>query len=391
MSDIKLYILVNTDLNMSSGKIGAQTAHSACKVVEYLTTNSTDTYNMWKLSGHAKIVLGCNSKTLRELISKYNDKTKEIWCEFTLDAGRTEIEPGSLTTIAFCPIKKDSVPKIIKSLKTLKDNNTLLPIKFCNTSAPSFIVAECSIGQKKSGVDKGGKLIYDYLKSLDPIMFEYFTLHTVAKENFESTGYFDVEKYVRHEELLNRIPITLGGDHSIGLSTVSASLNVHNDDFLLVWIDAHGDVNTNESSLSGNTHGMPVAGLLGLMKNDLSNNILKPENIIYYGIRDLDKFEEDFIRDNKIEIAKTVEEVIKKISNYKKIHISFDVDAIDPKYFPSTGTRVDNGISPKDVSTILQNCTGKTIALDIVEFNPEIEPDKINDCLNVLEEILFID
>jgi|688.fasta_scaffold129829_2 arginase/peptidyl-tRNA hydrolase len=389
MTDIKLYILVNTDLNMSSGKIGAQVAHSACRVVEYLTRNPTDIYNMWKLT-NAKIVLGCNTQILRELISKYNDKTQEIWCDFTIDSGRTEIEPGSLTTIAFCPMKKDSVPKIIKSLKTLKDNNNLTSIKICNNLTPAFIIAECSIGQKKSGVDKGGKLIYDYLKSLDPVMFDYFTLHTISKEKFESTGYADIEKYVRYEELFNRIPITLGGDHSIGLSTVSASLNVHSNDFLLLWIDAHADINTIESSLTGSTHGMPVASLMGLMKNELSKNILKPENIIYYGIRDLDKFEEDFIRDTKIEIAKTVEEVIKKISNYTKVHISFDVDSLDPTFFPSTGTKVDNGISPKDVSIILQNCVGKTIALDIVEFNPEIEPEKINDCLNVLEEILFI-
>ena len=119
-----MYILVNTDLKMRSGKIGAQCAHSACEVVRILEGFSVKPiwYSQWLKSGHAKIVLKCDEKSMRMIIEEYeysaiypNDK----WCIHTIDQGRTQVEPDSLTTIAFRPMAKESTPEFITHMKLL--------------------------------------------------------------------------------------------------------------------------------------------------------------------------------------------------------------------------------------------------------------------------------
>ena len=193
--------------------------------------------------------------------------------------------------------------------------------------------------------------------------------------------------------------ITLGGDHSIGHSTVSSSLSKFNDDLLVIWIDAHADLNTHESSISKNTHGMPVSGLIGLEPNWISKSIpiLKPKNLIYFGIRDLDQAEIDFI--NKLGIrqfnyldglTKYLDEV--DITN-KKIHISFDIDSLDPSYLNSTGTLAQGGLKPSDVVDLYKYIQSKTniVALDIVELNPELGDLELSKqtLQKILENILF--
>jgi arginase len=192
--------------------------------------------------------------------------------------------------------------------------------------------------------------------------------------------------------------ITLGGDHSIGHSTVSSSLSKFNDDLLVIWIDAHADLNTHISSISKNTHGMPVSGLIGLEDNWISASIpiLKPENLIYFGIRDLDQAEIDFIKKlgiRSFNVWIDLKQYLDQINlSSKKIHISFDIDSLDPSYLNSTGTLASDGLKPSDIVYLYKYVQSKTniVALDIVELNPCLGDLELSKCTlrEILEDIL---
>ncbi len=242
------------------------------------------------------------------------------------------------------------------------------------------IGAKCFQGQKKSGVEKGVDLLY--------ILFEKFLKNThmlnfttIEKSEFDDiSGY--IELFEQHQMLLNMPSsspvITLGGDHSIGHSTVGSSLNKYSDDLIVIWVDAHADINTHKSSISGNTHGMPVSGLVGLEDNWISDRIpnLKPSNLIYYGIRDLDQAEIDFLNELNIKSFNNFELLIRHLEKINiqdnKIHISFDVDSMDPIFMDSTGTIASGGISPTELINIYKYCEKKSnlVAFDMVELNP---------------------
>lgn len=117
--DIVMYILINNDLNMSKGKIASQVAHSACNIVHYLTKNSNNIFEKWMKNSSTKIVLKSNKKDMNELIQIYRNRNSDIWCDYILDEGRTQIDNGSLTSIAFCPINKKNKPYELVKLKLL--------------------------------------------------------------------------------------------------------------------------------------------------------------------------------------------------------------------------------------------------------------------------------
>jgi arginase len=176
--------------------------------------------------------------------------------------------------------------------------------------------------------------------------------------------------------------ITIGGDHSIAIATVQATLLNH-PDARLIWIDAHGDINTPETSKSGNLHGMPLAALIGLFKTPIGGPLLNPENLLIVGVRNLDIAEELFLKELKVktitsaEIRSEPEESLSRVENWiqKKsspIHLSFDIDAIDPEFAPATGLHVPNGISVLFAQQLVRQITttGDVISIDFVEFNP---------------------
>lgn len=188
----------------------------------------------------------------------------------------------------------------------------------------------------------------------------------------------------------NHLHINWGGDHSIGLSTVSAFKKVHPDGVVL-WIDAHADLNIPESSMTGNLHGMPLSFLLGLNAKSFSSQIkecLKPRDLIYLGLRSVDFFESEamerlgihsfdmsFIRQNGI--LKTLDEIQALIKG-RPLHLSFDIDSLDPRYAPSTGIQVKGGLSPVDLRCLASYfaCSGNTKSIDIVEINPCLGTDE---------------
>jgi arginase len=248
----------------------------------------------------------------------------------------------------------------------------------------SIILAECSSGQKKKGVEQG--IILHNLFN-DTVIKNFDKTH-ILSDKFNYTCGYKLLFELHYEHLNNNlIPIVIGGDHSIGHSTVGSSVQKYKDDILILWIDAHADINTFESSLSKNTHGTPLSGLIGLEKPWLSEitHLLKPTNLIYYGIRDLDKYESDILMKYNIKSV-TLTELKELIKMYLYVHISFDVDSIDKLYIDSTGTIADNGITPEEVIECFKICKNKIRAFDIVEFNPLL--GDYNKSITTMENII---
>jgi arginase len=237
------------------------------------------------------------------------------------------------------------------------------------------IIAECKFGQPIDGVQYGGQYIVNAFKLdvCDIIQDRYFN----GVDNSSKNGYHMLSKSIINYHT-NGKTLLLGGDHSVGISSLDAMLNIYGDDLRVLWIDAHADINDYNSSMTGNIHGMP----LGFHFIGTNNNIpwrcvqnrLKPHQLCYYGIRDLDEFEKNLIEEYNIKYYNNINDIKLFMKSAPKLMISFDVDSIDPLYIDATGTKVDNGININDVNNIMhygiENCN--LIHLDITELNPMI-------------------
>lgn len=187
----------------------------------------------------------------------------------------------------------------------------------------------------------------------------------------------------KHEMLL-----AFGGDHSVAISTVAASLSL-NSSTKVIWIDAHGDLNTPQTSKSKNIHGMPLAALLGQFQSSLEiSNCLRPENLLILGVRDLEASELELIERLNLhtistnEIQNDVSSVTQRVQNWlgqsSEVHISFDVDVLDPFYASATGTPVQNGLDLDSCLHILRAIDQSSVvrSFDFVELNPALILDE---------------
>lgn len=193
-------------------------------------------------------------------------------------------------------------------------------------------------------------------------------------------------------------PLVLGGDHSLGIGSVcGASKALNGDDLCVIWIDAHTDINTQDTSPTGNIHGMTLASALGFGDEYLSSICgvgakIKAQNLVYIASRDIDEGEAKILRDNDITVfhmndivAEGVDKISERIYSHlmnlatSKIYLSIDIDVIDPILAPGTGVPVPNGI---DKNTLLKFIdviarTKKIKGAELVEVNPTID-DKNN-------------
>lgn len=234
----------------------------------------------------------------------------------------------------------------------------------------------CKFGQKKDGVQLGGDMI---LKSnvMRQRKLRNTQINTIdIKKN---SDYRDGYNAINNGLKKGLININFGGDHSIAVSTIQPMLDHYKNDLLVIWIDAHADINTYEASSTKNIHGMPLASLTGLMphwyKVKKNNFVLPMKNLLYVGIRDLDQFEETIIKNKQISYFNSFDkDVIATINNSpaKYIHISCDIDGLDTQYTPSTGTAVNNGLTIKNVNKIINISKSRLVSFDLVEFNPLI-------------------
>ena len=188
--------------------------------------------------------------------------------------------------------------------------------------------------------------------------------------------------------------LILGGDHGLATGSI-AGMKAAYPDLKVLWIDAHADCNIPEGSPSGNYHGMPVAHLLGWMGEgtvpgfDWLKPCLKSEDIVYIGLRDIDEFERKMLKKHNIKIfdmddvtelgiGGVMKEVISYFNSDGKdhpIHVSFDIDAVDPAYAPQTGTKARGGLTDREAHFILRKLvkTGNVVSIDLGEVNPELE------------------
>jgi len=191
-----------------------------------------------------------------------------------------------------------------------------------------------------------------------------------------------------------KFTLTIGGDHSIAIGSISGIARAVrerlNKPLAVVWVDAHADINTFETSGSGNIHGMPVAFLTGLCKHEVfgwltPEGLIPVDKLVYIGLRDVDLGEKKILRDNKIKafsmhdidrhgIGKVMDMVLEYIGEDTPIHLSFDVDALDPTHAPSTGTPVRGGLTLREGDFICEAVheTGSLVGMDLVEVNPAI-------------------
>ena len=191
------------------------------------------------------------------------------------------------------------------------------------------------------------------------------------------------------------IPLVLGGDHSLAMGSISGVAQARRRDGQaagVIWVDAHADRNTPQSSPSGNVHGMPLASLLGKGPDLLSgiggiNPAVRPEQTVLIGIRDLDEREKAIVRESGVTaitmtdvdragIGPMAEQAVAVAgAGGAGIYVSFDMDAADPEAAPGVGTPVRGGLSYRESHLLMELVAeaGRLIGLDVVEINPSLD------------------
>jgi arginase len=200
-----------------------------------------------------------------------------------------------------------------------------------------------------------------------------------------------------------RMPLVLGGDHSLAIGSVAGSTNHYakqGEALGLIWFDAHGDANTPETTPSGNIHGMSLAVSLGLGDPDLVNlggraPKVQARNTVLIGIRDLDSGERENLKRSGCTVytmrdldergmRDVVDEAIRIASDgTSAIHLSFDMDVIDPEDAPGTGTPVWGGVTYREAHLAMEmiNDRAEIAAIDLVEVNPVLDSQNMTGIL----------
>ena len=191
-----------------------------------------------------------------------------------------------------------------------------------------------------------------------------------------------------------RMPILLGGDHCLAMGSiaaVAAHCRATGRKLRVLWLDAHADFNTREITPSGNLHGMPVACLCGLGPAPLTGlgghvPAITPNQVRQIGIRSVDPGEKRLVKEYGLDIydmryidevgmRRTLEEALEGVDADTHLHVSFDVDMLDPAIAPGTGTRVPGGVNYREAQLIMEMVadTGQLGSLDLVEVNPALD------------------
>ena len=191
------------------------------------------------------------------------------------------------------------------------------------------------------------------------------------------------------------VPIVLGGDHSLAAGSVAAAaawMRKSDQKLGLIWVDAHGDMNTPATSDSGNVHGMPLAALLGQEPAELARisgdgPAVLPEHTVLVGIRNLDEIEKKLVKASKVHVF-TMKDIDKLgITQVMEraltlagrdtggIHVSFDMDVCDPLIAPGVGTAVKGGLDYREAHVVMEMAaeSGRLTSLDLVEVNPTLD------------------
>lgn len=272
-----------------------------------------------------------------------------------------------------------------------------------------IIGAPSAFGQRKLGVNMGPDAmryagLIERLESIGHTVIDQGNVESPAidmkKYKSEQGGLRNLEEVTTFcESLCEKVdgvvqkgnyPVVIGGDHSIAMGTISG-IAKHYKNLGVIWYDAHGDLNIDETSPSGNIHGMPLRALIGDGHENLVNiggykNKVKTENIVLIGMRDLDEGEKAYIKEvgiktytmadiDRLGIGQVIEETLAYLDKCDGIHLSLDVDALDPVETPGTGTTVPGGITYRESHFALEllNDSDRITSFEIVEVNPLID------------------
>ncbi len=254
------------------------------------------------------------------------------------------------------------------------------------------------LGASRRGVDMGPSAVryaklHDRLRALGiPEIVDHGNLHVPIRESLDnedpSAKYLGVIRDVCDElaGMVERsvidggLPIVLGGDHSIAMGTLAGLTRAHAAPPGLIWIDAHADINNPESSPSGNVHGMPLWFAL-------KNGYALPHASVQIGLRDVDESEKRLLRESgvrafsmtdvdKLGMPRVMEEAVAIAgAGGRPIHVSFDMDGIDPSEAPGTGTPVKGGLSYREAHLAMELAheSGQLRSMEMVEINPILD------------------
>ena len=264
------------------------------------------------------------------------------------------------------------------------------------------------LGQDRRGVDMGPSAIR-YARLEDSLAELGYKVTDLGNAGVPIPEVVSSGESVRHLEAVRRVcaevaqraaavvadglfPIFLGGDHSISVGTVSgvgeASAGARTG---VIWLDAHADFNTPETSPSGNIHGMPLATLIGCGHPDLveiggPGPSVRPEDVVLIGLRSVDLEERNLLREAGAKVytmkeidahgvARVVRRALKDLSHVDRVHLSFDLDALDPEVAPGVGTPVRGGLTYREAHLVMEliNEAGIVASLDVVEVNPILD------------------
>ncbi len=218
----------------------------------------------------------------------------------------------------------------------------------------------------------------------------------------------ELYKVILEKEKEGYFPITVGGDHSVAVASALASAKVH-DNIGIIWFDAHTDYNTYETTVSGNIHGLPLAAITGYKNHELryfhDGNIIQPAKTVVVGARSIDDWEKDNIKYSGITVFTTddirekgLENVVEeafKIAGEKTrgIHISYDLDLIDPEVAPGVSIPEFDGITEEEamkINELIMKHLDQVVSYDLVEFNPLRDQDRKTEqiALNLLAQMI---
>ena len=273
-----------------------------------------------------------------------------------------------------------------------------------------IIGAPTAFGQRKLGVNFGPDALRyaGLIERIEDIGHEVIDKGNVQSPVLDMKKYKSEQKGLRNlEEVIafsnnlyesvnetvekGHFPLILGGDHSLSIGSI-AGISKHYENLGVIWYDAHGDLNTLESSPSGNIHGMPLRALIGEGDEALTNiggykNKVKPENVVLIGMRDLDEGEKKYIKEagiltytmadiDRLGMGQVISETIEYLKDKTDgIHLSLDVDALDPVETPGTGTIVPGGATYRESHLAMEMLheSKLIVSADLVEVNPLIE------------------
>jgi arginase len=265
-----------------------------------------------------------------------------------------------------------------RKLKTRRRTKmTSIAIKRKPYRYKTIILFPNNLGQKKLGVEKAPAYLNKYVNHRH---------HSVIPVKNTGDLFQNIRDLYKANQSVRGKRVNIGGDHSMSIATIADTINRY-PNAKVVYFDAHADINTYQSSLSKHYHGMPLSFVTGLDPDSRHHfpflkNKLPFSHLLYIGSRCWDIFEVDEVDKRKIQFITPAEfnqhfdESIRRISDFvgnSPVHVSFDVDSIDPKYIPSTGTPVKQGLELNKAKKMLEFLNSKNVVnMDITELNMDL-------------------